>query len=124
MGSSSLSLSWDNSTRRRSDLRLESFANGGAYPNRPFRLKIPRLGLEVNIGTDETVLDVLEAAGADPLFNCRKGECGLCAVDFLGYSGELDHRDVFFSDEKKKEGVKLCACVSRISGESLTIDLP
>ncbi|WP_028224387.1 PDR/VanB family oxidoreductase [Paraburkholderia ferrariae] len=116
--------SWESSTRRRGDLRFESFANGGAYPNRSFTLKVPRLGLEVNIGADETVLDALEAAGADPLFNCRKGECGLCAIAVLGYSGELDHRDVFFSDEQKKEGEKLCACVSRICGESLTIDLP
>ncbi|MCA8095382.1 PDR/VanB family oxidoreductase [Burkholderia anthina] len=115
---------WVADGRRSADLRFESFANGGAYPNRPFTLKVPRLGIEVGVGANETVLDALEAAGADPLFNCRKGECGLCAVRVVQSTGEIDHRDVFLSDEQKRAGVKMCACVSRVNGGSLTVDLP
>ena len=33
---------------------------------------------------DESMLEALEAAGADMMFDCRKGECGLCEVRMLG----------------------------------------
>jgi hypothetical protein len=47
------------------------------------------------------------------MFDCRKGECGLCTVDVLQVDGVLDHRDVFLSDGQRAAGRKLCTCVSR-----------
>jgi vanillate O-demethylase ferredoxin subunit len=40
----------------------------------------------------------------------------------LETDGIVDHRDVFFSDEEKAENKKLCTCVSRVAGGSITID--
>jgi vanillate O-demethylase ferredoxin subunit len=56
------------------------------------------------------------------IFDCRRGECGLCAVTILNVDGIVDHRDVFFSDAEKSENSKLCTCVSRVVGDSIAID--
>ena len=39
----------------------------------------------------------------------------------VGVEGEIDHRDVFFSDHQKQANQKICACVSRARGV-ITID--
>jgi hypothetical protein len=52
----------------------------------------------------------------------RRGECGLCALPILATDGIVDHRDVFFSDEEKAANAKLCTCVSRVIGSSITVD--
>ncbi|AJG22300.1 Flavodoxin reductases (ferredoxin-NADPH reductases) family 1 [Cupriavidus basilensis] len=115
---------WENDGRDSADLRFETFANSGSLPTTAFRVSVPRLKLDLDVGPDQTLLEVLEAVGADPLYGCRKGECGLCAVEVLDLDGTIDHRDIFFSDEQKRSRQKLCACVSRISGRCVTIDLP
>ena len=71
---------------------------------------------------NETMLDALEAAGIEMIFDCRRGECGLCALPILSVDGTIDHRDVFFSDAEKSTNDKLCTCVSRVVGGSITVD--
>jgi ferredoxin len=68
------------------------------------------------------VLDALKDAGVDMMWDCLRGECGLCAVRVLEAEGELDHRDVFLSEEEQLEGRTLLTCVSRAVGGTLTID--
>lgn len=60
------------------------------------------------------MLDALEAAGADMMFDCRKGECCLCEVRMLTLEGHIDHRDVFYSEGQKDARSKQCCCVSRV----------
>jgi len=45
----------------------------------------------------------------------------VCAVDVVAVEGEIDHRDVFFSDQQKHDNRKICPCVSRAIG-TVTID--
>jgi vanillate O-demethylase ferredoxin subunit len=52
------------------------------------------------------------------MFDCRKGECGLCLVEIQGVDGVLDHRDVFLSERQRQLGTKLCTCVSRTVSRS------
>ena len=68
------------------------------------------------------MLEALEAAGVDMIFDCRRGECGLCALPILKVEGDVDHRDVFFSEAEKAANAKLCTCVSRVYGQSITLD--
>ena len=68
------------------------------------------------------MLDALEAAGVEIIFDCRRGECGLCAVKILEVDGTVDHRDVFLSDAQKSRNDQLCTCVSRVVNGSVTID--
>jgi vanillate O-demethylase ferredoxin subunit len=62
------------------------------------------------------VLEALEGAGVDVLSDCKRGECGLCALDMLRVEGQVDHRDVFLSGAEKEHGRRLCTCVSRVAG--------
>ena len=71
---------------------------------------------------DQTLLNALEAAGVEIISDCLRGECGLCALPILEIDGIVDHRDVFFSAEEKATNTKLCTCVSRVFGRSITID--
>ncbi len=116
------------------NLRFETFGNSGAWAPEAFRVRIPALDREVSVGEEVSMLDALEDAGVELMWDCRKGECGLCAVRVLGCDGRIDHRDVFLSDEQKEQDSSLCACVSRVATgdrspaevgpRTLTIDLP
>lgn len=113
---------WAQSGRPAENLRFETFGNSGAAANESFWVRLPRHGLELTVPADRTLLDVLNDAGVDTLFDCRRGECGLCAVDIVEAQGRVDHRDVFFSAHEKQAGQRLCACVSRVSGGGLVLD--
>lgn len=113
---------WSAAGRPVADLRFETFASGGLYAPEAFRVKIPRLGVDLEVPTDRSMLDVLESAGVEVMFDCRRGECGLCALDVIAVEGEIDHRDVFLSDHEKQHNEKICACVSRAVGGSITVD--
>jgi ferredoxin-NADP reductase len=113
---------WAASGRPVDQLRFETFGNSGRFATEPFTVRIPRLGREIEVPVNRTLLEALEAAGIDMISDCRRGECGLCALPILAVEGRVDHRDVFFSDEEKAENRKLCTCVSRAAGGALTID--
>lgn len=113
---------WRASGRPVDQLRFETFGNSGRYASETFTVKIPRLNRELTVSPHETMLDALEAAGIDMIFDCRRGECGLCALPIVETDGIVDHRDVFFSDDEKASNAKLCTCVSRVVGGSVTVD--
>jgi ferredoxin-NADP reductase len=113
---------WAASGRRMGGLRFETFGNSGLYAPEPFVVRIPRLGLTVRVPENQSMLDALEQAGVEMIHDCRRGECGLCAVDIVEAEGVVDHRDVFFSEEQKARNRKLCTCVSRAVRGGITID--
>jgi vanillate O-demethylase ferredoxin subunit len=113
---------WQESGRPVDGLRFETFGNSGRYASEPFTVKIPRLGKEIVVARNQTMLDALEAADVDMIYDCRRGECGLCAVKILHVEGAVDHRDVFLSDAQKAMNAQLCTCVSRVVGGGITID--
>ncbi|MFF0156007.1 2Fe-2S iron-sulfur cluster-binding protein [Streptomyces sp. NPDC005263] len=69
-----------------------------------------------------SMLDALQEAGVEIMYDCLRGECGLCRVRILQADGSVDHRDVFLSSRQRAEGRQMCACVSRIAGPGVTID--
>ncbi|MDN3481830.1 PDR/VanB family oxidoreductase [Arthrobacter sp. APC 3897] len=101
------------------NLRYETFGNSGWFDPEPFTVRIPRLGVEVTVNSDESMLEALERRGVEMMFDCRKGECGLCQVKVLGLDGHLDHRDVFYSDRQKEPNTKMCCCVSRAASNDV-----
>lgn len=113
---------WQRSGRPAGALRFETFGNTGRFAAEPFVVRIPRLGREVAVPQNRSMLEALEAAGVEVLSDCRRGECGLCAVDILEATGTIDHRDVFFSERQKAENKRLCTCVSRVVGGGVSID--
>ena len=113
---------WAASGRPKDQLRFETFGASGRWPAVPFILKVPRLGKEIQVPATKSMLDALEAAGVEMIFDCLRGECGLCALPILAVNGIVDHRDVFFSEAEKAANAKLCTCVSRVYGSEITLD--
>lgn len=112
---------WRDAGRPIADLRYETFGSSGRFAPQAFRVRVPRHGLDFTVGADTSLLDALEQQGVQAMHDCRRGECGLCAVDVLALNGEIDHRDVFLSDAEKESGRRICVCVSRVVGE-ITLD--
>jgi vanillate O-demethylase ferredoxin subunit len=105
---------WAAAGRRPADLRFETFGSSGRFAPEAFTVRIPRLGLETVVPHDVSMLEALEATGADMMFDCRRGECGLCQVKVLEVEGVIDHRDVFLSEAQHQAGDRLQCCVSRV----------
>ncbi|WP_322517840.1 PDR/VanB family oxidoreductase [Rhodopseudomonas palustris] len=114
-------LAWHQAGRPASDLCFETFGSSGRLPTTEFRVRIAATGNEIVVPRDRSMLDALNAAGFEVVSDCERGECGVCAVDVTAVDGEIDHRDVFFSDHQKHDSGKMCACVSRARG-TVTID--
>ena len=106
--------SWRDAELNYPNLRYETFGNSGWYDPEEFIVNVPELDLSVSVGQGRSVLEALEDAGADMMFDCRKGECGLCEVRVLNVSGVIDHRDVFYSERQQRAAEKMCCCVSRV----------
>ncbi|MGQ2912217.1 PDR/VanB family oxidoreductase [Aeromicrobium sp.] len=108
--------SWLAHGRPVADLRYETFGSSGWFEPEAFEVEIPELGLRTVVEPDSSLLESLAAAGADMMYDCRKGECGLCEVRIGALQGRVDHRDVFLSDDEKSADATLCICVSRVAG--------
>lgn len=113
---------WEMSGRPISRLRYEVFGDSGQFSEQAFQVRIPELGKTIDVRQDQTMLDALMLSGVDMVFDCQRGECGLCAVSIVEASETIDHRDVFFSAEQRDENLKMCACVSRLPGGVVSID--
>lgn len=107
--------SWLAHDRAVADLRYETFGSSGWFEPESFEVEIPELGLRTVVDADSSLLEALASAGADMMYDCRKGECGLCEMRIGALAGRVDHRDVFLSDEEKAGEDTLCICVSRVA---------
>ena len=107
---------WVQAGRPLSALRYETFGSSGRFAPQAFEVSVPRHQLRFEVAQDAGLLDCLELEGIQALYDCRRGECGLCAMDVLSVQGEIDHRDVFLSDEEKAGNKRICVCVSRVVG--------
>ncbi len=94
------------------NLRFETF--GGGRPGPSFVARVRDSGAETTVGTEETLLDALVRTGVPLMFDCLKGECGLCVLTVEDVDGDIDHRDVFLSPAERSSGRAICACVSRV----------
>jgi ferredoxin-NADP reductase len=113
---------WREAERPPTNLRFETFASSGAYPNERFLVRVDDYGVEVEVPENRSMLEALRAEGVEVMYDCLRGECGLCAVDVLAADCQMDHRDVFLSEAERAEQRKICTCVSRVIRGSLTVD--
>jgi len=113
---------WARAGRPSADLRFETFGNSGHHAAQPFWVELPRHQLRIEVPADRSLLDALNDAGIETLFDCCRGECGLCAMDVISVQGDIDHRDVFFSAHERQSNQRLCACVSRVNGGGVVLD--
>jgi ferredoxin-NADP reductase len=112
---------WHDAGRPATDLRYETFGSSGLLPTTEFRVRLKNTGTEIVVPQNRSMLSALNDAGYEVISDCQRGECGVCAIDVVGVEGEIDHRDVFFSDHQKSSNAKICPCVSRARGV-VTVD--
>lgn len=86
-----------------------------------FEIELKSTGATYRVPADKSIVDVLVEAGADPLFDCNKGECGVCQCGVL--EGVPDHRDSILSDSERAAGKIMQICVSRSKTPKLVLDL-
>jgi ferredoxin-NADP reductase len=113
---------WRDQGRLPGGLRFETFGTAGHHPAEGFVVAIRNLGCELVVPRNRSLLEVIEAEGIQMISNCRRGECGVCAVTIVDADRGIDHRDVFLSEEQKAANQKMCACVSRAVGGRLVIE--
>lgn len=86
-----------------------------------FEVELAQSGTVLTIPADKTILEVMEAAGCDPMYDCKRGECGVCTATVL--DGIPDHRDYFLTDAERASGKLIQTCISRARSARLVLDL-
>jgi ferredoxin-NADP reductase len=114
---------WSEAGRPTSRLRYEVFGDSGLFTEQAFEVDVLNRGTRVRVRPDQTLLEALIDSGVDMIYDCQRGECGLCAVRIVEHDAPIDHRDVFFSPEEKAENHRMCACVSRLTSGTAVIDV-
>ena len=91
-------------------------------PGKVFNVTLAASGKTVSVGTHQSLLEAIEAAGVDAPYLCRGGACGECETRVLACDGQLMHNDHWLTDAQKAAGVSMMPCVSRFEGASLVLD--
>jgi vanillate O-demethylase ferredoxin subunit len=86
-----------------------------------FEVHLHQSGRCFSVPAHQSILDVLIEQGCDPLFDCRRGECGVCVVPVL--DGRPDHRDYALTEREKADGKLIQICVSRSHSPRLVLDV-
>jgi vanillate O-demethylase ferredoxin subunit len=86
-----------------------------------FEVVLAQSGRTLTVPADQSILDCLIEAGCDPMYDCKRGECGVCATPVI--EGEIDHRDYVLSEREKREGNVMQICISRCKGTRLVLDV-
>lgn len=103
-------------------LHFEVFAAPAARDtDAGFQLVLKRSGQRVTVLAGQSILDALSDAGLAPVFDCRRGECGICRVPVL--EGVPDHRDYCLSESEQAANDVIQICVSRSKTSTLVLDL-
>ncbi len=92
-------------------------------PGKSFTAKLKRSNKTITVGTHQSILEAVEAAGIDAPYLCRGGACGQCETTVLACDGTLEHNDIYLEPDDKTSGTKIMICVSRLKGDEITLDL-
>ena len=103
-------------------VHFELFAPPAATAgDRSFEVVLQQSGTTLQVPPNKTLLAMLNEAGCDVMFDCERGECGVCAVEVI--EGDIDHRDYVLTAREKAAGNVIQVCVSRAKGARLVLDL-
>ena len=102
-------------------IRFELFESPQAEDgDQPFEVEIND-GRVFTIPAGQSIIEVLEAADVDIMYDCQRGDCGICQTDVI--AGEPDHRDVVLSEDERASGSVMQICVSRAKSARLVLDI-
>ena len=89
--------------------------------NTAIEVVLQRSGLTFIVPPEKSILQALIEEGIDPMYDCQRGECGICQVAVL--EGEPEHRDHILSDDERASNKVMQICVSRAKTPRLVLDL-
>ncbi|MFK7837343.1 MAG: 2Fe-2S iron-sulfur cluster-binding protein [Sulfitobacter sp.] len=78
-------------------------------------------GAVFTIPPGKTIIEVLEENDVDVMYDCQRGDCGICQCDVI--EGQPDHRDVVLSEAERAAGDVMQICVSRAKSARLVLDI-
>jgi dimethylamine monooxygenase subunit B len=90
---------------------------------KPFEINLAKSKKTITVGEHQSMLEAIEAAGVDAPYMCRGGACGMCETVVVTCQGTINHNDIYLEPDDKASGKKIMICVSRIKGDSITLDL-
>ncbi|KFE55273.1 PDR/VanB family oxidoreductase [Pseudomonas syringae] len=85
-----------------------------------FEVELRASGVTLQVPCGMSVLEAMIEAGLDPMFDCRRGDCGVCVTQVL--EGDPKHQDICLSERDRASG-SFCTCVSRANSPRLVLDL-
>jgi len=107
-------------------LHQESFGAGYVRDNRTSRTGeveatavLAKTGRSILVRSGQSILTALDQSGIRVPYDCMRGECGMCAVDYC--DGKVVHKDRCLSDEEHR--YRICLCVSEIESERIILAL-
>jgi ferredoxin-NADP reductase len=104
------------------DLHYELFSEGAPQEgDTAFEVELKSSGKRLTVPEDKSLLDTLIENGADVMYDCRAGYCGLCSTRVA--DGDIEHRDTYLSEADKAGGKVMQVCVSRCKSGRLVLDL-
>lgn len=89
--------------------------------DQPFEVEIASTGQVFTVPADKTIIEALEDEGVDLIYDCQRGDCGICQTGLL--EGEADHRDVVLTEAERESNTLIHICVSRARSARLKLDL-
>lgn len=90
-------------------------------PNVAFEVVLARSGMVLQVGADESLLDVLNRNHCAVICSCTQGICGSCMTPVL--EGVPEHRDAIMNDAERNKNDQMTVCVSRAKSSQLVLDL-
>lgn len=92
------------------------------------RITLSKSKMQVDVASDQSLLEAVLAAGVDVPYSCMSGECKSCVVEVssaqqgTGDMAAIEHLDECLTTQERASG-KMCLCVSRPVGKTLAIEL-
>jgi ferredoxin-NADP reductase len=103
-------------------LKFEHFSPAAAQTgDSSFEIILKNSGRTFRVPEGKSILDVLLEAGDDPLYDCKRGDCGICQVGVV--EGIPDHRDYVLTKAERASNKLMQICVSRSKTPRLVLDL-
>ncbi|MDC4633582.1 PDR/VanB family oxidoreductase [Acinetobacter baumannii] len=102
-------------------IHWEQFASTVPEDGEAFTVVLAKSNQEIEVQSNQTILQAIETLNIDVECLCREGVCGTCETAIL--EGEAEHFDQYLSDAEKASQKSMMICVSRAKGKKLVLDL-
>lgn len=102
-------------------IHWEKFSSDLPTEANAFTLVLAKSGMEIQVESNQTILQALEGSGIEIDCLCRDGYCGTCETNII--EGEAEHFDQYLSDAEKASQQTIMPCVSRAKHDRITLDL-